>query len=109
MGDDWKRTAIVEASKQGPSFVVLLLILAGGTYLGQYALRDAIPAHLKSIQDGYESLEKKQEKAAKVIADELVKNTAVSSENTGKLEKAIQENGRVLGHIDSAIRKGGNR
>lgn len=41
--------------------VILLLILAAGAWGGRYFVTEAVPLHLKQIQDGYERLTKSHE------------------------------------------------
>ena len=42
---------------QGVSTVLLFAILIAVGYLGNYALTTAVPAHLKTIQDGYREIQ----------------------------------------------------
>ena len=55
--DTNKRLAIEQLFKQGPMFVLLLVVFAGLYQIGAYTVDTAIPAHLKSIQTGYKSMQ----------------------------------------------------
>lgn len=50
---------------QGVSTVLLCAILAALAYCGNYAVKTAIPAHLKQIQDGYLDAAKEHKETVK--------------------------------------------
>lgn len=54
----WKDIAARWLFGQDVSTVLLVIILASLWYMGYYAMNTAIPAHLQSIQAGYERMEK---------------------------------------------------
>lgn len=47
---------------QGVVSFLLVVIIMGGGYAIQWVVRDAVPAHLKMIQDGYRASEESHEK-----------------------------------------------
>jgi hypothetical protein len=53
----WKTAFVAAAVRQGPSFVVLLLILFAAWDFGTYAVHQGIPAYLEQIKTGYREIQ----------------------------------------------------
>lgn len=51
------RSLFAWATTQNPLVVCCLLMLGLGGYISHYAINTAIPAHLESIQKGYETIQ----------------------------------------------------
>lgn len=73
---DWKGRLIDEAFRQGPVFVILLLMIGMIGYLGYYSITVAVPDHLKSIKDGYKEVSVQMEKSVDKMAATWEKDSA---------------------------------
>lgn len=49
----WKSELLAAAIRQGPSFLILLLVLSGLWQTGRYVAEVGVPAHLDQIKQGY--------------------------------------------------------
>jgi len=68
---DWKAFLFESSIQQGPSFLVLVLILYGLWGFGEYIIHEGIPNHLLQIQSGYEKIQQAQDKNIdRLIADQ---------------------------------------
>lgn len=100
----WKVQLLSALIRQGPSFVVLLLLLVGLGQFGNFVVTQGIPAHLAAIQEGYvqiqshhdrnlervaRSFDEEQERyrALVGIVDHMIQNKAILLENKSLLEK----------------------
>lgn len=73
--NDWKSRLVDWSFRQGPSFVLLLLI-GYSIYRGaSYVVEKGVPAHLEQIQKGYKSLEESHEKAESALLDRIKDNS----------------------------------
>ncbi len=80
-------------ANQGVSTVVLFAILASGWYGGNYVVREAVPAHLRSIKEGYTEIEKshreEREERDRRFSDEHAKDRELMRQILTRPEKAV--------------------
>lgn len=53
----WRGEIVAAAIRQGPSFVVLVLLLLGAWDFGAYLVHRGIPEHLEQIKAGYREIQ----------------------------------------------------
>ncbi len=58
----WKSHISDTALRQGPSFVILLLILYGLWDFTSYVIHVGLPQHFQEIQSGYEEIQKSHDR-----------------------------------------------
>lgn len=81
---DWKGFLFESSIQQGPSFLVLVLILYGLWGFGDHIIHEGIPSHLRQIQQGYEKIQQAQDKNI----DRLI---AEQHEEHNLMRKAVEE------------------
>ena len=89
---NWRSMVLEAAIRQGPSFVILLLLLFALWNFSNFVVQEGVPAHLQQIQLGYEKIQQShsQEIDRLVIAFEreqlLIRDThALLNEAIGEL------------------------
>lgn len=54
----WKTEILTAAIRQGPSFVILIILIVGLGHVGHFIVTDGIPSHLAQIKAGYTEVQK---------------------------------------------------
>ena len=104
-GNGWKPLIIENAVKQGPSFIVLCLILWGLWSLGNYGIKtaeSAIPQHLQQIQTGYEKIQSAFDSNIKTIQASNDRNIERMIESSEKERILLRES---IGEFREAVKE----
>lgn len=56
---NWRALLVDISIRQGPGFVIAVLLLFGMYRMVEYAIHEGVPAHLSQIQKGYMDLEQR--------------------------------------------------
>jgi len=87
----WRNLVLDAAIRQGPSFVILLLILYGIWSFGNYAISVAVPAHLQQIQAGYQQIQEQHNRNLERVIHAVEDDQLLMQEAVREL-KAIRQN-----------------
>lgn len=105
---DWKDKLLGEAIRQGPAFLILLLLLFGCWKLGNHLVTVGIPAHLEQIKQGYREIqdshgknlervvtafESEQQRSKEVVelVSDLIENQQLLRENRDLLLQFVRQ------------------
>lgn len=66
---NWRALIIDVSVRQGPGFLIAVLLLFGMYRMIEYAIHQGVPAHLSQIQKGYVDLELRYESQLKAVVD----------------------------------------
>lgn len=95
---DWRARMIDEAFRQGPVFVILLIMIGMTGYLGYYSITVAVPAHLESIKAGYKEvstqMEKSVDKMAAAWEKDATRDEAASKAIAQKLDEIAKNHNK---------------
>lgn len=103
LSTNWKAELLSAAIRQGPSFVVLLLVLLGLWQAGRYVVAEGVPAHLEQIKQGYREIQDAHGKdLTRVIAAFEAEQTR--SKNVVDVLDRLVENKTLLRQIADDLR-----
>lgn len=104
----WKAELLAAGVRQGPSFLLLVVLLWGLWQFGRYVVTEGVPAHLEQIKAGYRELQAahdrdltrvvtafdhEQDRYKSIIGalEQLIENRALLQENRDLLLRLIQQ------------------
>ena len=96
---DWKALGMQWLVNQGASTVLLVILVAMIGYISDYGIKVAIPAHIKSIQEGYdrhvadhrkevESMHASYERSLKLVTDAFSREMDMMRESSRRLNSS---------------------
>lgn len=108
LASNWRTEILVAVLRQGPAFMILVLILYGLWHLSTYLVTVGVPAHLAEIKAGYREVqqshtenlerivvafEREQARSAGVLSvlESLVENHELLADNNQLLKQIIRE------------------
>lgn len=99
----WKAELLAAAVRQGPSFVVLMLVLTGLWQGGRYVVAVGVPAHLDQIKQGYREIQEAHGKDLGRVIAAFEAEHARTRNIVDVLERLV-ENKDLLGEIVKELR-----
>ena len=87
----WRGMVFEAAIRQGPSFVILLLLLSGLWHFGSYFVHEGLPTHLRQIQQGYEQIQKSHSSEIDRLVTAFERDQILIRDTHDLLEEAIVE------------------
>lgn len=92
---NWRAEIFLAAIRQGPSFVVLLLLLWGGWEMCNYVVIEGIPAHLEQIKAGYRDVQRNHHEDLQRVVDAFETEAMRYEKVIAVIEPALRDKGAV--------------
>lgn len=88
---EWKAFFLENSLRQGPSFLILLLLLYGLWGFSDYVIKEGIPSHLQQIQAGYKEIQTSHDKNLDRVIANSERNQEIMTEAVDEIRMAVEK------------------